>query len=130
MHQSLGRRLAAALALAVVLVAVGAWVVDLTAHDDKPSAAATPAGAQAITISDFTFDPPTLTVKVGDTIAVTNQDDAEHTITSGTRSDPTGVFDEDLQGGQSASFQVQQAGEFTYFCAIHPGMRGTLEVAG
>ena len=67
-------------------------------------------------------------MKVGDTIEITNTDDAEHTFTSGTRSDPGAVFDQDLQGGQTASVQITQAGEITYFCAIHPGMKGTLEV--
>ena len=57
MNRTAGR-IAAALVLAIVLVGLGAWMVDLTTHKDTPAASApsTP-GATAISIADFAFEP-------------------------------------------------------------------------
>lgn len=97
--------------------------------------------AKKVAISVFQFAPKTVTVKVGEKITWTNEDDILHTVTSGTRTyDPgdsgkvtattkDGMFDLPLDGkGKSASFTFAKAGTFHYFCDRHPGMEADITV--
>ena len=85
-------------------------------------------GTTALDIKEFAFVPAQAMVKVGTTVTVTNQDDATHTITSGSTDNADGLFDLKLQGGASSPLALNQAGDISYFCAIHPGMKGKLTV--
>jgi plastocyanin len=82
------------------------------------------AGDPAVTIADFRFAPGSVTVHVGDTITWTNNGPSTHTATARDGSFDTGQ----LKKGQSASHTFAHAGTFTYFCQIHPFMRGTIVV--
>lgn len=85
------------------------------------------AGAGAVTIVDFSFDPTNLTVAAGDTVTWTNEDDAVHTVTS----DGDGPLDSgDLDGAASYEATFDQPGTFAYVCTIHPNMDGTVKVTG
>ena len=85
-------------------------------------------GTTAIDIKEFAFVPAQAMVKVGTTVTVTNQDDATHTITSGSTDNADGLFDLKLQRGASGPLVLNQAGDISYFCAIHPGMKGKLTI--
>lgn len=77
-----------------------------------------------VAIKGFKFVPADLTVKVGDTVEWTNEDSAPHTATA-----DLGEFDSDrLVQGDSFSFTFQNKGDFSYFCAIHPSMKGSVIV--
>ena len=93
-----------------------------------PLAAARHAPA-ALQIKLFTFAPKSVTVAVGDTLVVTNADDAEHTVTFGTpeRKDTrlTGVV---LGKGGSATVVARAPGTYAFYCERHPFMMGTLTV--
>ncbi len=79
----------------------------------------------AVTILNFQFTPPKMTVPVGTTVRWTNQDGPTHTVTS----DTAGIFDSgDLATGKSFSFTFNTPGTFAYHCAIHPTMMGTIVV--
>jgi plastocyanin len=80
------------------------------------------AAAKAVEISNFAFGPSNVTVKVGQKVTWTNQDDAPHTVTGGELDSPS------LAKGASFSFTPTKAGTIAYICAIHPGMKGTLTV--
>lgn len=114
-------------ALAAVIVAVAAL---LFSHGSGSSTsagtgAAPLSGHVKIDISNFMYSPAVLKVKVGSTITVTNDDEAEHTATSNTE----GVFDTGtLNKGQSMSFKVNKVGTFSYHCSFHAFMHGTIEV--
>lgn len=82
------------------------------------------AATHAITIEGFTFSPADLTAAVGDTITVTNNDGAPHTLTADDGSFDTGR----LNRGESAEIMLSAAGTFPYKCAFHPNMRGTITV--
>jgi plastocyanin len=69
-----------------------------------------------ITIAGFEFAPGTIEVKVGATVTVDNQDQAEHTVTARDGAFDTGPF------LGSTTFTVSRAGTFEYFCEIHPFM--------
>jgi plastocyanin len=84
--------------------------------DDSDTASTAGAGNKTVTISNFEFAPDTLEAKVGDTIAVDNQDQTEHTVTARDKSFDTGTFT------GTKTFTVTKAGTFEYVCEIHPFM--------
>jgi len=85
--------------------------------------AATPLAA-AVRIDNFTFKDPIVTVKPGTTVTWTNGDDIPHTIVS-----KDGVFKSKvLDTGDRFSFTFAKAGQFGYFCSLHPHMTGTVVV--
>jgi plastocyanin len=77
---------------------------------------------------NFKYDPVELTVSAGTTVTWTNEDNVMHTVTSGLRGNPTGVFDEAVEPGGTFSFTFDETGTFDYFCIPHPGMDGTIIV--
>ena len=95
-----------------------------------------------VTIQGLAFQPANLTVARGTRITWINEDNVEHTVTSGrpgkdaipgvskgTASVPTGVFDHPLsRNDASFSFSFEKPGAFTYFCRIHSSMRGVVVV--
>jgi plastocyanin len=86
-----------------------------------------PAGAHAeetkVTIDNFTFAPAELTVKVGTTVTWSNHDDIPHVVVS------AGKFrSKTLDTDDSYSFTFTTAGEYKYFCSLHPHMTGTIKV--
>jgi plastocyanin len=85
----------------------------------------TRARAEEITVNidNFTFEPKDLTVKVGTTVTWTNRDDIPHTVVSAGKfrsrtMDTDGTF----------SFTFTAAGEYNYFCSLHPHMTGSVKV--
>ena len=87
-------------------------------------ARAAPSTAAAVQIANFTFKAQVLTVKPGTTVTWTNADDIPHTVTSN-----AGVFKSKvLDSGDKFSFTFAKAGQFGYFCSIHPHMTGTIIV--
>jgi plastocyanin len=76
-----------------------------------------------VTIDNFTFAPAQLTVKVGDTVTWKNHDDIPHTIVA------AGKFrSKTLDTDDSFSFTFTAAGDYKYFCSLHPHMTGTIKV--
>ena len=92
----------------------------------------------ASTLANKAFAPNPLNAKVGDTVTWTNKDTTFHTVTSGTGpSDTTHgkEFDSGLSGptalttqGKTFSHKFMTAGEFPYFCQLHPTMVGKVVV--
>lgn len=76
------------------------------------------------------FVPAEVTIDAGSEVIWTNDDTAGHTVTSGTLdSGPDGVFDSSLfMAGKTFSNKFEEAGEFPYFCVVHPWMTGTVIV--
>jgi plastocyanin len=86
----------------------------------------TAAGTNAVAIKGFAFDPPSIEVAAGTEVTWTNQDPAEHTVTA-----DGGAFDSGpLARDATFSTTFQEPGTFTYFCAIHPTMKGSVRVRG
>jgi plastocyanin len=101
-------------------------LVDPRAEPRRGRAAPTAraAASGAVTIRDFDFAPATVTVSVGDTVTWTNAGPTAHTATASNGSFDTGLLSE----GQSGSHTFRQAGSFSYYCAPHPNMKGTVVV--
>jgi amicyanin len=83
------------------------------------------APATTVSIDNFTFTPPTVTVKAGTTVTWSNKDDIPHGIASA-----NGAFTKSkaLDTDDSYSFTFTTPGTYQYFCYIHPHMTGTIVV--
>ncbi len=109
------------------MLALAALVAACSGADEGNGAAPDGNGGSEveITISGFAFQGPD-TVSVGDTVTVTNEDAVGHTWTA-----TDGEFDSgSLAGGESFEYTFEEAGEFDYFCAIHPQMTGSITAEG
>ncbi len=81
------------------------------------------AGGAEIVISGFAFSED-LTVPVGTTVVVRNDDSAPHTFTADDGSFDSGSID----GGGTFEFTFTEAGTFAFHCNMHPAMTGTITV--
>jgi len=80
----------------------------------------------SIIIQNFTFSPASLPIQNGTTVTWTNQDTAPHQPTSD--SGPVSFSSDPLAQGASFIFMFTTPGTYTYHCAIHPSMTGTIVV--
>ena len=70
------------------------------------------------------YNPNPVEVKVGETVTWINDDSVIHTATS-----TDGTFDSGImRNGQSFSYTFDTAGEYPYYCTLHPNMVGTVVV--
>ena len=83
----------------------------------------------AANIKTFQFQPKVIEVHAGATVTWTNQDNIEHTITSGAPDAPDGSFASEPFGkGKSFTTTFDKPGEYAYFCSKHKSMRGMVKV--
>lgn len=88
------------------------------------------------TLTDDAYRPNPIEVNTGDTVTWINDDLTSHTATSGSpESGSTGMFggtddSPEIIGpeGDTQSFTFDEAGEFEYYCTLHPSMVGTVIV--
>jgi len=100
----------------IAMLLLFAGLPSVTAND-QPSAA-------EVKIDNFVFGPQTLTVPVGATVTWTNKDDIPHTSVS-----TDGVFKSKvLDTDEKFSYTFTKAGEYSYYCTIHPKMTGKVVV--
>ena len=97
------------------------------------SLAATPQGAGAdrtksMAIEKFAFDPPTLTVSVGERVSFVNRDELPHSVV-GLR-DETEIFRSSEQMDQDEAFAVvlDRPGEIVVRCGLHASMTAKIIV--
>ena len=76
------------------------------------------------------YIPYHVTVSAGQEITWSNDDSAAHTVTSGTPSDGAdGIFDSSLfMAGGTFSVTLDEAGDYPYYCMVHPWMTGIITV--
>ncbi len=77
-----------------------------------------------VEIKNFSFNPSTLTVTKGTTVTFTNSDSSSHTVTANDGSFDTG----NISSGASQTITFSKTGTFTYYCSVHPTMKGTIIV--
>jgi amicyanin len=78
----------------------------------------------AVKIDNFSFSPPSLTVKAGTTVTWRNKDDIPHTVASSGRLFKSQALDTD----DSYSFTFNEPGSYQYFCSLHPHMTAKIVV--
>src|ERR1700732_81846 len=77
-----------------------------------------------VTIDNFTFTAPELTVAVGTTVKWVNHDDIPHNVVDKNKAFRSKPLDTD----DSYSFTFASAGTYDYFCGLHPHMQGKIVV--
>ena len=102
--------------------------------DNEEAIVIIPEGSSSLT--DDAYRPNPIEVNTGDTVTWINDDLTSHTATSGNpESGSTGMFggtddSPEIIGpeGDTQSFTFDEAGEFEYYCTLHPSMVGTVIV--
>ena len=76
------------------------------------------------------FEPYRLKIKAGDVVAFRNFDSGIHTVTSGNfEFGPDGLFDSEvIEEGEQFLHKFADAGEYDYFCMVHPWQTGKVIV--
>ena len=105
--------------LVVLNFCLAAW------GDDMAGGAAPSERQNKIEIKDFMFNPPTITVKSGETITWINRDEEPHTVVSVEKQfKKSPALDTDQQYTVTAG----APGTYSYFCSVHPKMTGTIVI--
>jgi plastocyanin len=86
--------------------------------------AADAAVTEHATIANFSFSPNPVKIPLGATLEWTNTDGTAHTVTADDGSFSSGSLAQDAK----FTHPFDQPGPVAYHCAIHPSMKGTVEV--
>ena len=81
-------------------------------------------GTSSIQIQKFAFVPKEITVATGTTIVWTNHDETPHTIIASDGTFVSKAMDTD----DRLEYTFATAGDFSYFCTLHPYMTGIVHV--
>jgi plastocyanin len=118
----------------VAVLALGACGKDekksngTTANPTGASGGAPLSGDAPVEIVNFEFKPQKVTVKPGTKVTWTNGDSAIHGIKD--TSPLATPVSKDLGKGDTFSITYAEAGSYSYICAIHNYMTGTVDVVG
>jgi plastocyanin len=111
-----------AFALAIAL----ALLTSVRGTEPESRGSAVPKNAKTeVVIDNFSFSPATFTVPVGATVIWTNHDNVPHVVTSADNQFKKSPV---LKAGQRFSNTFATAGTYSYFCSIHPRMKGKIIV--
>ena len=111
-------RLRRIFAIGLALVIVGGILGAKAKKDDDSD--------HAVSIKDMKFSPASITIKPGQTVTWTNNDDHDHTVTA-----DDGSFKSDKLGhGDTFQHKFEKKGKYKYACSYHPREKGTVVVSG
>ncbi len=108
-------------------IAIGAAITAGCGSSNKSTNPPQPihsANFQNVSIANFAFSPPSLTIQAGDTVLWTNNQNVTHTVTS----DSGTELGETLAPGATYQHIFTTADNFPYHCTIHPTMHGSVTV--
>lgn len=125
--------------IAVVFAALTALVA---CSPEPPSSVEGSRTTREVAIASFAFDPPSIDVDRGQAVTWVNRDDIAHTVTSGRAkrqgvpgvsdnrdAQPDGAFDSGtMELNDDFTHTFDEQGTFTYYCAIHAGMKARVVV--
>ncbi len=105
-----------------------------TATSAPTATATTNANATTVKIigasGNYSFQPASVTIKVGSTVMWVNNSSVPHTSTSDSGSAVTWDSSAISTGGGSYSFTFSKPGTYAYHCSFHPFMHGVIVVTG
>ncbi len=122
--------------LASLLALAACGGLSMTSSTGTGSSGTGPGLTAAITIKDYVFAPPVITIKTGTTVNWVNDGPSSHSASS----DSTGGFDSGALSAPKANpyggttngglFQMNFStpGTYTYHCMFHSQMHGTITV--
>lgn len=114
------RRLVLSLGL---VLALGGGAALAQTGSPAPSAAPSPAPA-VVHIKNFAYVPDTVTIRPGQSVRFIEDDETPHTVTATDHSYDSG----NLNQKDRWTHTFTKEGTYTYFCAYHPYMKGTVIV--
>ena len=118
------RRCAAVL---ITAAAAGGAIAGAATGGDGGTARA--AANVTITARDFFWSPDAVTIQVGDTVTWTNAQGFHNVLLGDSRLNQPGFPTRSVLEPAAAA-DVRHAGIYTFVCEVHPGMTGTVKVAG
>jgi plastocyanin len=94
--------------------------------DDEKASPTTKRAAKThtVTVKNNKYSPAALTIKVGDTVVWTNEDDKDHTVNA----DDKSFKSDNLSPDDSYEYTFKKAGTFKYACKYHPREKATITV--
>lgn len=96
-----------------------------TTPQAQPNNSASEPAETSVTIAGMQFQPATIRVKAGEEVTWKNNASMPHTVTG--REDGK-LSSSRLSQGSLFSHTFEQPGTYTYYCALHPSMTGTVIV--
>jgi plastocyanin len=112
--------------LAFALIIALALLTSVRGTEPETKGSAAPRNAKTeVVIDNFSFSPETFTVPVGTTVTWTNHDNVPHVVMSADNQFKKSPV---IKAGQRFSNNFATAGTYSYFCSIHPRMRGKIIV--
>src|SRR5436309_15753275 len=111
--------------LALVVVAPGCGGSSKKRSSSTAAGPPPAAAPGAVSMKGLRFHPDQTTVRVGEKVTWTNDDNVDHNVTA------TGgakFMSQAFGNGHTYSFTPRKAGTITYVCTLHPGMTGELVV--
>ena len=99
---------------------------EAAAGDDAAAPEGGGAESATVTIADLAYAPADVEVAAGGSVTWTNDEDVPHTVTF---DDDAVAGSEELNQGDEFSATFETAGSYSYVCAIHPDMKGTVTVS-
>jgi plastocyanin len=111
----------------IMLISIGLAIMTGCGSSKKstnPPPPAHSANFHTVSIANFAFSPPSLTIAAGDTVLWTNNQNVTHTVTSDAGTELGGS----LSPGATYQHIFMTANSFPYHCSIHPTMHGLVTV--
>jgi plastocyanin len=130
------RRLALA-ALGLILIAGCSASLEFGGGSSSASAPPPPPPAPVasssvtvnVDIKLFQYNPSAITISPGTTVVWNNDDDINHSVTSGTPDKPSGPLNGLLPvKGSTYSYRFDTPGDYPHYCTYHNSMVGTITV--
>ena len=89
-----------------------------------PEADARASASRTVLMEDIEFKPRKIRIDPGDTVRWENRDEEKHDAIGEDGTFETPIIDQ----GETSSHTFSSRGKFPYFCSIHQGMTGTIQV--
>ncbi len=111
----------------ITLLIIGCKSNNYSTNPTTPSGSP---GPNQVWMQSSKFVPASLTVAKGTKVTWTNKDGYDHTVTSGTPGNPSGLFDSgNIGSGGTFNYTFTSTGTYQYYCRIHADiMQGTVTV--
>jgi plastocyanin len=103
------------LALILGVALTGALLTPLALAED---------GGATVTIHNYAYEPPVITIPKGGKVTWINKDDTPHTVVATDKQFRSPAIDT----GDSFSRTYNEVGTFGYVCGLHPQMKGSVVV--
>jgi plastocyanin len=129
-NQSINIWSALALVAIVSLMTLAGASASSTSEHGAAAATSQPASAEStgsvteVKIDNFAFTPGVITVKAGTQVTWINHDDIPHTVDSTQNKFKSAALDTD----DKFQFSFTEAGEYPFYCRMHPKMTGKIIV--